>query len=263
MRPEERRRKILELVNQSARVTVDDLSESLKTSRETVRRDLSLLSDQGLLRKIHGGAKAAQQHAQSAQESPLGERRADARLEKIRIGRAAAKLFKPGDSLLINCGTTTIFFAEELAKYGPFTIITNSTMVAQEMWATAHRGPIHLLGGGYFGDAYETLGPQVVEQVQKIHADHAVLTIGSISGAGKFMDFNVDEAYVSRAMIEAARTVTMLADGSKLNRNALMQICGPERIDRLVTDRPPEPALASLLTLAGVEIIVAEEETAG
>src|SRR5262245_40333100 len=85
MIPEERRRKILELVNQTARVTVDDLSESLKTSRETVRRDLSRLSDQGLLRKIHGGAKAAQQHAQSATESPLGERRASAMPEKIRI----------------------------------------------------------------------------------------------------------------------------------------------------------------------------------
>jgi DeoR family glycerol-3-phosphate regulon repressor len=74
------------------------------------------------------------------------------------------------------------------------------------------------------------------------------------------MDFNVDEAYVSRAMIEAARTVTVLADSSKLNRNALLQICGPERIDRLVTDRMPEPTLTSLLTMAGVEIIVAEDE---
>jgi len=262
MRPAERRRKILELVNQTARVTVDDLSESLKTSRETVRRDLSLLSEQGLLRKVHGGAKAAQQQAQTAQEGTLGERRASARPEKMRIGRTAAKMFKPGDSLLINCGTTTIFFAEELARYGPFTVITNATMVAQELWSAAQRGPIHLLGGGYFGDAFETLGPQVVEQVREIHADHAVLTIGSLSGAAKFMDYNVDEAYISRAMIEAARTVTVLADASKLNRNALIQICGPERIDRLVTDKPPEPTLASLLTLAGVEIIIAEDEAA-
>jgi DeoR family glycerol-3-phosphate regulon repressor len=262
MRPAERRRKILDLVKQSARVTVDDLSENLKTSRETVRRDLSLLSDQGLLRKIHGGARAAQQTMQSAQESPLGERRATARHEKSRIARTAATLFKPGDSLLINCGTTTIVFAEALARYGPFTIITNSTLVAQELWSASQRGPIHLLGGGYFGDAFETVGPQVVEQIQKIHADHAVLTISSISDTARFMDHNVDEAYVSRAMIEAARTVTVLADGSKLNRNALMQICGPERIDRLVTDRAPEPALASLLTLAGVEIIVADETEA-
>ncbi|MGE4252023.1 MAG: DeoR/GlpR family DNA-binding transcription regulator [Parvibaculaceae bacterium] len=260
MRPAERRQKILELVNQSARVTVDDLSESLKTSRETVRRDLSLLSDQGLLRKVHGGAKAAQPAAQSAQESPLGERRGSARLEKIRIGRRAARLFNAGDSLLINCGTTTIFFAEELARHGPFTVITNGSMVAQELWAAQQRGPIHLLGGAYFGDAFETVGPQVVEQIQKIHADHAVLTIGSISGSARIMDYNVDEAYVSRAMIEAARSVTVLADASKLNRNALIQICGPERIDRLVTDKAPEPALASLLTLAGVDIIVAEAE---
>jgi DeoR/GlpR family transcriptional regulator of sugar metabolism len=262
MRPEERRRKILELVNQSARVTVDDLSENLKTSRETVRRDLSLLSDQGLLRKIHGGAKAAQQALQSAQENPLDERRVASRPEKIRIGRTAARLFKPGDSLLINCGTTTIFFAEQLAHHGPFTVITNGTMVAQELWASPQRGPIHLLGGGYFGEAFETLGPQVVEQIQKIHADHAVLTIGSISGSARLMDYNVDEAYVSRAMIDSARTVTVIADSSKLNRNALLQICGPERIDRLVTDRAPEPNLASVLTGAGVEIIVAEEDEA-
>ncbi len=260
MRPVERRRKILELVHQSARVTVDDLAESLKTSRETVRRDLSLLSEQGLLRKIHGGATAAQQTAQSAKESPLGERRANARAEKIRIGKAAAKLFQPGDSLLINCGTTTIFFAEQLAKYGPFTVITNATLVAQEMWNSAERGPIHLLGGSYFGDAFETLGPQVVEQVQKIHADHAVLAVGGISGSAKFMDFSVDEAYVARTMIDCARSVTVLADSSKLHRNALFQICGPERIDRLITDKPPDAALDSILKLAGVQIIVADED---
>jgi DeoR/GlpR family transcriptional regulator of sugar metabolism len=262
MRPAERRRKILDLVNQSARVTVDDLSESLKTSRETVRRDLSLLSEQGLLRKVHGGAKAASQHSvQSALESPLGERRITAQAEKIRIGRRAAKLFAAGDSLLLNCGTTTTFFAEELAKSGgPLTVITNSMQVAQEMWASPQRGPIHLLGGGYSGDAFSTVGPQVIEQVQKIHADHAVLTVGGINGAAKLMDYNVDDAYVSRAMVESARSVTVLADASKLNRNALVQICGPERIDRLVTDKPPEPTLASLLKLAGVEIILADEE---
>lgn len=259
MRPEERRRKILERVQHAARVTVDELAEGLDTSRETVRRDLSLLSEQGLLRKIHGGATAAPA-AQSAQESPLAERRANARLEKIRIGRKAATLFQPGDSLLVNCGTTTIFFAEELARHGPFTVITNAALVAQELWAAPQRGPIHLLGGSYFGDAFETLGPQVVEQIQKIHADHAVIAVGSISAAGRFMDYNVDEAYVSRTMIEAARRVTVLADSSKLNRNALLQICGPERIHRLVTDRAPDAALASTLKLAGVEVIVADAE---
>ncbi len=259
MRPADRRRKILERVEHSARVTVDELAENLDISRETVRRDLALLSEQGLLRKIHGGATAAPA-TQTAFESPLDERRATQRLEKIRIGRRAAKLFQPGDSLLINCGTTTIFFAEELARHGPFTIITNATPVAAEMWKAPKRGPIHLMGGGYFGDAFATLGAQVVEQIQKIHADHAVLAVGSISASGTIMDYSVDEAYVARAMAESARSVTVLADSSKLNRNALLQICGPEKIDRLVTEKPVDAALESILKLAGVEIIVAEDE---
>ena len=255
MKPKERRSRILELLHQTVRVTVDELSESLNTSRETVRRDLALLSQEGLLRKIHGGATTAQ----SAQESPLGVRRANARLEKIRIGKTAAKLFKPGDSLLVNCGTSTIFFAEELAKQGPFTVVTNATLVAQAMWNSETRGPIHLLGGNYFGEAFETLGPQLVEQIQKVYADHAVLAVGAINESGKFMDYKVDEAYVSRTMIECARSVTVLADSSKLHCNALFHICGPEKIDRLITDKQPDAVLDSLLKLAGVEIIIADE----
>ncbi|QIG48970.1 DeoR/GlpR transcriptional regulator [Nordella sp. HKS 07] len=259
MRPADRRSKILELVQQSARVTVDELAQDLDISRETVRRDLARLSEQGLLRKFHGGATTAPA-TQSAHESPLDERRATARLEKIRIGKRAAKLFEPGDSLLINCGTTTIFFAEQLAQYGPFTIMTNATPVAAEMWKAPQRGPVYLMGGSYYGDAFETLGAQVVEQIQRIHADHAVLAVGSVSSAGKIMDYSVDEAHVARAMTESARSITVLADSSKLNRNALLQICGPERIDRLITDKPVDAALESVLKLAGVEIIVADEE---
>jgi DeoR family glycerol-3-phosphate regulon repressor len=74
------------------------------------------------------------------------------------------------------------------------------------------------------------------------------------------MDYSVDEAYVARTMVENARTVTVLADSGKLNRNALLQICGPEQIDRLVTEKPVDAALESILKLAGVEIIVAEED---
>lgn len=232
---------------------MEELADLLGTSRETVRRDLTLLSEQGVLRKVHGGATTAQ----SASESPLAERRAQARMEKAVIGRAAAALFETGDSLLIDAGTTTISFAEQLAQRGPFTIITNSTLVAQEMWGSPQRSNIHLLGGSYNGDGYEILGPQVVDQIQKVHADHAVLTVGAIDPAGRFMDFNVEEAYVARAMIASARQVTVLADASKLGRHALFQVCGPESIHRLVTDRVPDPILNSVLQASGIEVIIA------
>lgn len=257
MKPADRHRRIVELVHAQDRVSVDQLADLLDASHETVRRDLSLLSEQGLLRKIHGGA-TAMQPAQSVRESPLAERRASAREEKLRIALAAAALFNPGDSILINCGTTTIYFAEQLARRGPFTVITNSTLVAHELWGSEQRGPIHLLGGSYFGEACELLGPQVVEQIKQISADHAVIGVSGIGETGAMMDFNADEAFVTRAMIESARQVTVVADSSKLQRNALFQVCGPEKIDRLVTDRMPGPILESALRAAGVDVVVAE-----
>ena len=147
MKPQERRDRIAALVRESNRMNVDELAALLATSRETVRRDLALLSEQGVLRKVHGGAVPAQ----TALESPLGHRRAAARAEKIAIGKAAAALFEPGDSLLIDAGSTTAFFAEALGKAGAFTVITNSILVADELWAAPNSGEIHLTGARYFG----------------------------------------------------------------------------------------------------------------
>ena len=253
MKPDERRDRIATLVREASKVSVDELADLLDTSRETVRRDLALLSEQGVLRKVHGGAVPAQ----TALESPLGDRRATARAEKIAIGKAAAALFAPGDSLLIDSGSTTAYFAEALGRAGAFTVITNSVLVAGELWAAPNRSEVYLTGGRYFGEGHEVLGSLVVEQIQRLHADHAVLTIGAINGLGRFMDFNPEEAFVARAMVASARHTTVLADSRKLDRHALFQVCEATQVDRLVTNRPPEPAMARLLEAAEVEIVVA------
>lgn len=254
MRPEDRRERILARIHESTnKVSVEELAQLLDISRETIRRDLTLLADQGIIRKIHGGAAPTQ----TAFENPLGERRAMARAEKIAIGRAAATLFEPGDSLMIDSGSTTTFFAEALGKVGSFTVITNSTLVAAELWNAEQRSEVYLLGGRYFGEGHEILGPVAIEQIQGLHADHAVLTAGTLDPAGNFMDYNADEAYLARAMMASARHTTILADSSKIGRHALFQVCEATEVDRLVTDRLPEPGLASVLASAGVEIVVA------
>jgi DeoR family transcriptional regulator, glycerol-3-phosphate regulon repressor len=255
MKPDERRERIATVVREASRASVDELAEMLDISRETVRRDLALLSEQGVLRKVHGGAV----HFQTARESPLHDRKAAARSEKMAIGRTAAQLFEPGDSILIDSGTTTSYFAEALGKAGNFAVITNSVVIANELWNAPNRSEVYLLGGRYFGDGQEVLGPLVVEQIHALHADHVVLTIGAMDGIGKCMDFNADEAYVARAMIASARQTTILADSSKLERHALFQVCDPAQIDRLVTDRPLSSGLADALKSAGVEVIVASD----
>ena len=143
---------------------------------------------------------------------------------KLAIGREAAKLFDPGDSIFIDGGTTTSLFAAELGKVGSFAVITNSVLIASQLWNAPNRSDVYLLGGRYSGDNQEVVGPLTVEQIHDLHADHVVLTIGAMDNDGSCMDFNADEAFVARAMIARARTVTILADGSKLQRNALFQV---------------------------------------
>lgn len=253
MKPDERRERIASMVRDASRASVEELAAILDISHETIRRDLTVLSERGIVRKVHGGAV----DFRTALESPLHDRRSAARAEKLTIARRAARLFRPGDSILIDSGTTTGYFAQELGKSGRFTVITNSALIASELSNAPTPSDVYLLGGRYSGEGQHVLGSLVVEQVRTMHADHVVLTIGAMSPSGTAMDFNADEAYVARAMIASAREVTVLVDSSKLDRHALFQVCEAEQLHRLVTDSPLPEDLADVMTAAGVEVIVA------
>lgn len=253
MKPIDRRERIAAIVKETSRVSVEDLARMLSTSHETVRRDLALLSERGVVRKVHGGAV----HAQTALESPYGDRSLTAKGEKQAIANRAAQLFEPGDSLLIDSGSTTAAFAEALRRTGRFTVITNSIMVAKELWNSDKGSEVYLLGGRYSGENHETTGPHAIEEIRRLHADHAVLTIGAIDPSGIFMDYNADEAYIARAMMANARQTTVLADSSKLGRHALFQVCEARQVHRLVTNDVPPPPLREALRLAGVEVLIA------
>lgn len=255
MKPEDRRRRIAELVHEATRASVEDLAGLLETSRETVRRDLALLSEQGIVRKVHGGAVSAQ----TAFENPLKVRYATARQQKLALAQKAAGLFRDGDSLLIDAGTTTALFAAALGRAGSFTVITNSILVAEELRHGQRQSEVYLLGGRYYGEDQEMLGSLVVEQIQRVQADHAVLTVGAVDPAGRCLDFNAEEAYVARAMIASARQTTILADSTKLGRHALFQVCEANQISRLVTDAAPPPSVAAALRAAGADLIVADK----
>lgn len=252
--PEERRRNILELVAARHQVTVNELARQVRASRETIRRDLGELEKRGLLRKVHGGAV----DTRMAIETAFGQRVHQHIEEKRRIARAAAARFRSGDTLFVDAGTTTAVFAEELAQVGGITVITNSLMVASKLWAGRRDGQrVYLLGGQYDGEVCETLGPAVIEQINSYRADHAVLTVGAIDAVAGVMDFSPDEANVAKAMSKNARSITVLADYSKLGRLALAHVCPLSSIQVLITDRAPAPALATAFTSSGIEVVIA------
>ncbi|HET6389591.1 DeoR/GlpR family DNA-binding transcription regulator [Hyphomicrobium sp.] len=256
MRPSLRRERIEQLVREQQRVTVDGLAELLGASKETIRRDLTDLAERGRVRKFHGGATIAEPR----QSEPDIEGSFQARLqENARAKRAIAKraiqLFKPGDTLFVDTGTTTLFFAEEMARATGLTVITNSGVIAA-LAALGTANQVFLIGGEYRADRNENLGPLAIEQIGRFHSAHAVLTVGSVETVG-ILDYDLGEANIARAMIAQSRSVTVLADSSKFGRGGLIKVAGLNAIERIVTEKEPPEDIADAMKAASVPVIVA------
>lgn len=252
MKIKERHSAILGLVKEHKKITVEQLAEQLSASRETIRRDLSEMSAQGQLKKYHGGAMVANE----PMEQEFRKRRLEQAEEKRRIGRTAAALFGAGDTLLIDTGTTTIAFAQELAYRTGFTVVTNSLTITQLLGKNGAGNKVFLIGGEYLPDASQNVGRLAVEQIMQFTATDAVITVGAIDEQG-VMDYELQEAEIAKAMISQARRLTVIADASKFNRTALFRVCGLEQIHRLVVDKQPDPALSAALLAANVEVHIA------
>ena len=255
--PAARQEVIVGLLRNQGRLTVEALATALATSHETIRRDLAALALARRVRKFHGGASLLEPvRDEGVVEGSFQARMTENVEQKRRVGRAAAAFFRPGDSIFIDTGTTTVFFAEELGRLSGLTIITNSTMVAQQAGRSG-QNRIFLIGGEYRESSAQSVGRLAVEAIRELKAAHAVITVGALDVDGA-LDFDAEETAVARAMIEQSRTLTVVADGSKLERPAVFKVCELARIERLVIDVAPSPALRRALDAAGVATIVAD-----
>ena len=249
-KPEQRRHRILGLLAEHGQVFVNDLADTLGASKKTVRRDLFRLEGRGLLRKVHGGAVRAQTAAKAA----FSLRLSGQAHEKQRIAETAAGLFQRGDSLVLFSGTTTMVLAQESG----LTFVTNSVDIAANLWRGPGRNQVHLLGGEYHGDDFETIGPLTVEQIASYHVDHAVLTVGGIDAENGLTNYEVETASLARATMRQATSTTVLADSQKMGRTALAKVCDLVNVNRVVTDREPRPEIRRVMEAADVELIVAD-----
>ncbi len=260
MRPSMRREAIVRIVGDTGQVTVEDLAQQLGSSRETIRRDLASMDKDGLVRKYHGGARALAPSVVDNPSNPeVTEGRFATRMHENRdgkraIGKAAAALFREGDVLFVDTGSTTVVFAEYLAQLRGITVITNSLKIAEIMGAANAGHRVFMIGGDYDADASENLGALALQQIGQFHAEHVVLTVGSVHERG-VRDFDLREAEIARAMIANADRVTVLADASKFSRPAIFDVAEIGKIDRIVTDVPPAPGMTKVLEASGVSVI--------
>jgi len=245
-----RQSEIVSLLRQSGRVVVEDLSTQFGVTLQTIRRDLNELSDAKLLVRVHGGAIIASGVANLAYEA----RQLVAHQHKRLIGEAAARLVPDNASLLINIGTTTEEVAKALTSHSGLLVITNNLHVANEL----HRNKaieVIVTGGSIRQGDGGIVGAVTVAQIQQFRVDIAIIGTSAIDSSGTLLDFDVREVEISRAIIEHARKVVLVADGSKFSRSAPVRIAHLSEIDVFVTDRAPSNAIAEMCRKCEVELI--------
>lgn len=250
--PGARRSLIAEYVRVRGGASVLELADGFAVSSDTVRRDLDLLDEQGLVARTHGGAVALA--TPSADLGSIAERGSRQLAAKRAIGLAAARLVHDGDTVLINGGSTTVAVARAIEPRD-VAVVTCSPAVAQESGQAAGRG-VFVLGGRWHASFGVVVGPVVLPGASRLRADLLILGVAGIDSDGLTIA-NIEEAEMLTGMIDAATRVVVVADSTKFDRVAFARLAGLDRVDVLVTDRAPTAELAEGLQRSGVEVIVA------
>jgi DeoR family transcriptional regulator of aga operon len=247
---EERRRLIVEILNQDGRVLVGDLAKQFRTSQVTVRKDLDILQGQGRIHRTHGGALPARE---SALEDPtLREKEKLHRKEKLQIAAAAARMVKEGQVVVLDSGTTTTAIARALRRFESLTIITNAVNIAAELSGSPLE--VILTGGTLRKNSFSLVGPIAEETLRRLNADILFLGVDGFDMHHGLSTPNLLEAKVNRVMMEVARIAVAVCDSSKFGRRSLSLIAPPSAVHRLITDRGISKSDLAALKKAGIQV---------
>ena len=232
--PEERREIILELLATTPKVLVADLSDRFGVSAFTVRADLDELEREGKLTRCHGGAMA------------VGKTAFVEEYEK-RFGALAADLVEPGDSVIVDTGTTTIELVRNLAGVSDLTLLTSDLEIASLAEKLLPRANIFFLGGYIRTGLRYTFGTAVLRMLEPFNVDKAFVSANAFSVERGFSSESVEQAEIKAAFMGHARERYVLVDSSKAGHVALSSFAYAENVDGIVCDRTLEPSLVAAL----------------
>lgn len=252
---DERRREIVTLARREGRVAVEELVRRFNVSAVTLRADLRQLSAQGVLVRSYGGAMLPQE---AGQEFSLAVKKSIHHAEKVRIGRAAAKLIRPHQTVILDSGTTSAEVARAIkrASISALTVITHALNIAQE-FTDAPNISIIVIGGLMRHVSGSFVGPQAERMMRELHADHFFLGVDGIDPDIGLSTPDLLEAQLNRAMIQVSHEVTVVADSSKIGRRSLSVIGEITSARRLITDSEIDADAVNRFRKSGIEVIVA------
>ncbi|HBX68816.1 MAG TPA: DeoR family transcriptional regulator [Chloroflexi bacterium] len=252
--PNPRQLELLEAVRVEGSMTVESLAGRFGVTLQTVRRDLRQLAQAGLLARFHGGVRVP---GSTTENLAYLQRQRLLDAEKRRIARAVAAAVPNGCSLILNIGTTVEAVARELLRHDGLRVITNNLNVAAILSDNA-RCEVIVAGGVVRARDRGIVGEATVDFIKQFKVDIGLIGISGIEADGTLRDFDYREVKVARAIVEHSREVWLVADHSKFNRPAMVELGHLDHIDSLFTDCMPPPPFPTLLEEAGVHLITCD-----
>lgn len=247
----ERRSRIVDIVNARRAARLEDLSLATGVSVATVRRDVDELAAQGLLRRVHGGAVAADGRG----EPQFHAKAAEAIAEKERIAARAVGLLAPDDTVYLDSGSTVLEAARLLRGWDRLTVVTNSLPVANELGG--HGPRLILVGGEFRATSLAFVGPLSRHLLETLHVAKALIGTYALSLAGGLSTTDGAEAFTKALAAARATEVIVLADSRKLGTDAFAHATPLDAVDVLVTDDGIDEHLARALQERGITVLIA------
>lgn len=254
---DERRKKILEILEQNGKAKTAELSKLLDTTVVTIRNDLEELEKAGKLERVQGGAVLKVTVASSLHGAYFERCKWENAEQKQQIARKTASMIREGETIFINSGTTTYYVAKELKKLRNLNIVTNSIYIAVEL-GDVPTFRVKLLGGDINSQYLFSYGNEALDQLQSYRADKTILSLSGITGGvSGITTFHAEEASLDREMMERSRETIVVADSSKFGHEGFYHVADVQCAAKCVTDAGGDPAVKKALEDLGVEIVIA------
>ncbi|MGC9455528.1 MAG: DeoR/GlpR family DNA-binding transcription regulator [Phycisphaerae bacterium] len=250
---EDRREKAAQELAEKGFMSLAELVQVLGVSESTIRRDLEVLEEQGLIRRTHGGAVYIQDS--SGHRLAFAERETTAQREKQAIAAAAAALIPPAQTVILNGGTTCYEVAKAV-RGRHLNVITNSVPIAS-LLSTELETEVTLIGGYVYPRTGVALGSTAEQQLEMLHATQLVMSCAGVTAEGAF-NSNQMMVDVERKMLSIAEEVILVVDHTKFGRRAVTKLCGLDEVDVIVTDAGATAGARSWLDALDARVIYAE-----
>ena len=254
MLAQQRRTKILELLQEEGSARVSALSKLFEVSEPTIRQDLERLESDGYISREHGGAylKTIPEQVRS-----LTLHHTENMDKKIRIGKKAASFIESGDFIVLDAGTTATEIAKNLENKKDLKIITTSLNIALLLGAH-YEFDVMVTGGDFKAPTLSLTGEKAADFFDQIYVNKLFLAIGGLSLETGITYPGFNDLKVKQAMIDSASEVYLVADSTKIGKTSFAALGPVELVQYLITDGDIDPKTKQQLENRGIKVIIAE-----